>query len=78
MQASSFDLSLKGLPDAELDISPIKDVSLRPDERQKLLVKVRRNPSVGQSKSTVFQFVLTPTKGEVKEVIYIDSQFIAP
>jgi len=78
MLASSFDLSLKDLPGAELDISPIKDVSLKPDERQKLLIKVRREPAAGSSKSTKFQFVLTPKTGEVKETIFIDSQFITP
>ncbi|MEE9445835.1 MAG: cytochrome c oxidase accessory protein CcoG [Cocleimonas sp.] len=78
MLASSFDLSLKDLPGGVLDISPIKDVSLRPDERQKLLIKVRRNPKQGYAKSTKFQFVLTPKTGVVKEKIFIDSQFISP
>jgi len=78
MFASRFDLSLKGLPGAVIDISPIEDVSLRPDERQTLLVKVRRDPSLKGPKSTAFQFVLTPTEGEVKEIIYINSQFIVP
>ena len=75
---SSFDLSIKGLPGAEVDISPIKDVSLRPDERQTLLVKVRKSPTTGSPKTTHFQFVLTPTKGEVKEPIYVNTQFITP
>jgi cytochrome c oxidase accessory protein FixG len=78
MLASRFDLSIEGLPGAEVDISPIKDVSLRPDERQKLLVKVRLDPAKSRSKQRKFQFVLTPTEGEVKETIYIESQFILP
>lgn len=77
MLSSSFDLSLEGLPGAELDMSPIKDISLKPDERQKLLVKVRLDPK-GTEKRTEFQFVLTPKTGEVKDVIYIKSQFILP
>ncbi|HIO97625.1 MAG TPA: cytochrome c oxidase accessory protein CcoG [Leucothrix sp.] len=78
MLSSSFDLTIKDLPGAKLDMGAIKDVSLRPDERQKLLIKVRRDPTLGNAKSTKFQFVLTPKTGEVKETIYIDSQFITP
>jgi polyferredoxin len=78
MLASSFDLSLKGLPGGVVDISPIKDVSLKPDERQNLLIKVRIDPSKTSSKLTKFQFVLTPKTGVVKETIYINSQFITP
>ncbi len=78
MFESSFDLSLKGLPGATLDISPIEDVTLKPDEKQTLLVRVRRDPSKKSEKRSEFQFVLTPKKGEVKEKIYINSQFISP
>ena len=78
MLSSSFDISLQGLPDAILDMGAIKDISLRPDEKQKLLVKVRQQPVKGGSKSTKFKFILTPKTGEVKEIIIIDSQFITP
>ena len=78
MFPSSFDLSLQGLDGAELDMGAIKSVSLRPDEKQRLLVKIRKMPVKGSSKSTRFQFVLTPKTGEVKEKIVIDSQFITP
>ena len=78
MYTSSFDLSLEGLPGAVLDISPIKDVTLKPDEKQTLLVRVRRHPSQSDKKRSEFKFVLTPKKGEVKEKIYINSQFITP
>ena len=78
MDASSFDISLKDLPGAELDLGAIKDISLKPDERQRLLLKVRRDPSQSTSKRTEFQFMLVPKTGEVKETIYIDSQFITP
>ncbi|HIQ14112.1 MAG TPA: (Fe-S)-binding protein, partial [Leucothrix sp.] len=77
MLASSFDISLENLPGAVLDLGAIKDVSLKPDEKQKLLVKVRRDPK-GTSKRTEFQFILTPKTGEVKEKIIINSQFITP
>ncbi len=75
---SSFDLSLQGLDGAELDMGAIKDVSLRPDEKQRLLIKIRKMPISGASKSTKFQFILTPKTGEVKKKIIIDSQFITP
>lgn len=78
MLASSFDISLKNLPDAVLDMGAIKDISLKPDERQRVLLKVRRDPAKSSSKRTEFQFVLTPKTGEVKETIYINSQFITP
>jgi len=78
MLSSSFDLSIQGLDNAELDMGAIKDVSLRPDEKQRLLIKIRKEPVKGASKSTKFQFILTPKTGEVKEKIVIDSQFITP
>ncbi len=74
----SFSLSLKDLPKAELDMGKIKDVSLKPDEKQRIRVKVIRDPKDSLSKRTKFQFVLTPKEGKVKEPIYIDSQFITP
>ena len=78
MYDASFDVSLKELSGADMDMGEIKEVYLKPDEKQRVIVKVRRSRSDSKSKNTAFQFVLTPTKGEVKEPIYIDTQFISP
>ena len=78
MFAQNFSLSLKDLPDAVLDMGEIKDVSLKPDEKQRIRVKVIRDPKKSLTKSTKFQFVLTPKSGKIKEPLYINSQFIVP
>ncbi len=78
MYDASFDLSLKGLPGADVDMGNIKGVNLKPDQRLRVMVKVRRKPELSTSKNTEFKFVLTPKKGVVKEPILIKSQFIVP
>ena len=78
MYDASFSLSIKGLDDAEVDMGQIKEVFLKPDEKQRVMVKVRRDPTKSLSNNTEFKFVLTPKSGEVKEPIYIESQFITP
>ncbi len=76
--SSRFDLELEGLPGAEFNMGAIKDISLKPDEKQRILVKVLRDPSKSNTKRTKFQFVLIPKEGQVKKKIYINSQFITP
>jgi len=78
MFKQSFNLSLKDLPKADLDMGGIKDVTLKPDEKQRIRVKVIRAPKDSLSKRTKFQFILTPTQGKIKDPIYINSQFIIP
>ncbi len=78
MYPVKFDLSLQGLENATVNMGSIKDVSLQADENQRLLVKVRRSPSNDSNKIIKFKFVLTPKEGEVKEPLFINSQFITP
>ena len=78
MYDASFDLSIKGLQGAKMDMGRIESISLKPDEKQRIMVKVRRNPADSMTNNTEFQFILTPKSGEVKEPILINSQFITP
>ena len=78
MYDASFDVSLKNLAGAEMDMGGIKDISLKPDEIQRVIVKVRRHKEASASNRTMFQFVLTPKTGEVKEPILVNTQFITP
>lgn len=78
MYDASFDLSVKGLEGSQVDMGKITDIYLKPDQKQRIMVRVRRDPATSKSKNTEFQFVLTPKKGEVKEPILIKSQFIIP
>lgn len=78
MYDASFDLSVNGLEGAQVDMGRILDIYLKPDQKQRIMVKVRRDPATSLLKNTEFQFVLTPKTGEVKEPIMIKSQFIIP
>jgi cytochrome c oxidase accessory protein FixG len=78
VQDNSFDLSTKGLKNAEVDLGRIKEIYLKPDDKQRIMVKVKVNTKDAPSNNTPFQFVLTPKTGEVKEPILIPSQFITP
>lgn len=78
MYDASFDLSINGLEGAQVDMGKILDIYLKPDQKQRIMVKVRRDPATSILKNTEFKFVLTPKTGEVKEPILIKSQFIIP
>jgi cytochrome c oxidase accessory protein FixG len=78
MYTASFDLSVEGLDDAELDMGQISDFTLKPDQVQRIMVKIRKSAKPGDKKNTDFRFILTPKSGEVKEPIIFDSQFIIP
>ncbi|CAA6817722.1 MAG: Type cbb3 cytochrome oxidase biogenesis protein CcoG, involved in Cu oxidation [uncultured Thiotrichaceae bacterium] len=73
-----FDVTIDGLNNATVDMGQIKNFTLKPDESQKLLIKVLHERLTGEYKDIPFRFVLTPTKGEVTEPVYLPSQFISP
>lgn len=78
---AQFQLSIDGLENAELSMGKIKDFTLKPDESQSVMVKVKRNKQsnvLDAKKNQPFRFVLTPIVGDVKEPIFLDSQFISP
>ena len=78
LQPARFELSIKGLPDAELDMGQIKEFNLQADQSQRIMVKVRKQVKPGDAKHQDFQFVFTPKTGEVHEPVMIHSQFITP
>lgn len=78
MQAAKFDLSIEGLDGAELDMGQIADFTLRPEESQRIRVKIKRAKKASDSKNSEFKFVFTPREGVVKEAFKINSQFITP
>ena len=78
MQPARFELTLAGLDNAEVDMGKIPDFDLKPDESQRLMIKVRKAMKSTDPKNVEFQFVLTPKSGTVKEPLIMNSQFIAP
>lgn len=75
---AQFNLSLQGLDKAEINMGKINSFILQPDESQSLMVKIKRERQKNGEKNQPFRFVLTPVVGDVKEPIFIDSQFISP
>ena len=77
LHPARFKVSIQGLEGAELDMGKIPDFNLKPDESQRIMVKVRKSVEAGADNNSEFKFIFTPIKGEVKEPIAINSQFIA-
>ncbi|MEZ5448743.1 MAG: cytochrome c oxidase accessory protein CcoG [Thiolinea sp.] len=79
MQAASYQLSLQGLPEAELSLGGVDAslIELEPDSSVRLLAKVRHAVTTADPQNQEFSFRLQPLSGEVKEDVIIPSQFIA-
>lgn len=73
---ANFKLTLEGLSGAEIDLGKIQGISVAPDEKQRIRVKVKMNVNQAAENITPFTFVLTPISGEQKEPVMIKSQFI--
>lgn len=79
MEAARYTLTLENLPNAELDLGKINDLSLKPDSSMRVLAKVRYTVQPGDmQKNREFQFRLTPLEGKVIEAVIIPSHFITP
>lgn len=76
MTTADFDLSIEGLEGAEVDLGQIQGISVAPDVKQRINVKVKMIPDQTAKNITPFTFVLTPLSGEQKEPVMIKSQFI--
>lgn len=79
MEAARYALAVENLPNAELDLGQITDLSLKPDSSMRVLAKVRYTVPPGDTqKNREFQFRLTPLEGKVTEPVIIPSHFITP
>lgn len=79
MEAARYTLTLENLPNAELDLGQINELSLKPDSSMRVLAKIRYTVQPGDTlKNREFQFKLTPLEGKVTEPVIIPSHFIMP
>ena len=77
MKPAVLDLSLEGLDDAEISLGKIENISVRADKALRLFVKVIRRPNKpNEPRNISFRFKVTPIKGDLKEPVIIESQFI--
>ncbi|HIQ07038.1 MAG TPA: 4Fe-4S dicluster domain-containing protein, partial [Thiotrichaceae bacterium] len=77
MYNAKFDIKIEGISGAELDMGRIPSFEVKPDEIQSLMAKIRKEVTPKDSDNIKLRFILTPTEGEMKEAIIINSQFIA-
>ncbi len=61
-EPARFRVSLSGLPDAELDLGGLDEIVLDPEQRLRVLARVRLDPAGGASRRS-FEFVITPVAG---------------
>lgn len=74
---AKLDLSLEGLEGAEISLGKIENITVKADGALRLFVKVIRQPNKPKEQRNIpFRFKVTPVKGDLKEVVSIDSQFI--
>ncbi len=79
MEPAKYLLTVEELPNAELDLGQITDLSLRPDSSMRVLAKIRYTMQPGDAnKNREFHFKLTPVEGKVTEPVIIPSHFITP
>ncbi len=82
MYPARFEVSIRGLDDAELDMGQIPDFNLKADESQHIMVKIRKDMKSSRKTNFEFQFVFTPkdihAESDIEDPIIVNSQFIAP
>ena len=63
MQPIELNIALEGLPGAELDLGNLEAVALEPQQRLRVLVRVRIDPAAIDNTQHPFEFVITPGAG---------------
>jgi polyferredoxin len=76
-QPATFHIGLEDLPGAELDLGELKDVTLDPEQRLRVLARVRL-PQEERSGQQDFSFVITPVQGIDADPVHRPSVFYLP
>jgi cytochrome c oxidase accessory protein FixG len=74
----TFHISLEGLHGAELDLSGLDTITLRPEERLRVLARVRLAPEGERFGQHNFNFVVTPVAGVKSDPVKRPSVFYLP
>lgn len=78
IQPITLAIGLEGLPDAELDLGGMNRIALKPQERLRLMARVRVPPQVIEGGQRGFDFVFTPVEGPTDDAVERPSVFYAP
>jgi polyferredoxin len=74
----TFHINLEGLPGAELDLGGLDKITLRPEERLRVLARVRVLPQGEQSGQQYFNFIVTPLMATESNPVKRHSVFYLP
>jgi polyferredoxin len=70
-------LSLEGLEGAYISLGEIEEVIVPADDSRRFLIKVIRHKNEKNVQQNIpFRFKVTPIAGDLKESVFVDSQFI--
>ena len=74
---AKLEVSIEGLEGAEISLGQIENIIVKADKSLRLFVKVIRHPNESNvQRNMPFRFKVMPVKGDLKEPVFIDSQFI--
>ncbi len=74
---AKLELFLENLKGAEISLGKIESIKVRADGALRLFVKVLRHPNEKNVQQNIpFRFKVVPIEGDLKETVFIDSQFI--
>ena len=74
---AKLELSLENLEGAEISLGQIETIKVKADGALRLFVKVLRHPNEKNVQQNIpFRFKIVPVEGDLKETVFIDSQFI--
>ncbi len=73
-----YRLSIRGLPEAELDSHWKDDIKLNPEHSIKFQARIKQKPYIAGSNRTDFDFVFTPMGEENAEAVIHHSMFYVP
>ncbi len=74
---AKLELSLENLEGAKISLGEIKTIKVKADGALRLFVKVFRHPNEKNVQRNIpFRFKVVPIEGDLKETVFIDSQFI--
>lgn len=77
-QPITLSIGLEGLPNAELDLGGLDRITLEPQERLRLLARVRMHPQGAQGGQRNFELVFNSIEGPVDETVRRPSVFYLP
>ncbi len=74
---AKLEVSIEGLEGAEISLGQIENIIVKADKSLRLFVKVIRHPNESNvQRNMPFRFKVMPVEGDLKEPVFIDSQFI--